>query len=686
MASSTRTVNVKFDGDAKGLQRAARDGEREVDRFNKSVDKKFRKSGDDSGKSFNQTLKKWFSPSSLGKTGKEGGTVFGSGFLGALKTPVLGPAIAGALAAAVAVAAPAAGAIAASGLVLAFGAGLAGLGIVFAAKSKVVQDTWKKTLSGMGAQMTLLSKPFESTLVSIAGFAQRTFDKFAPSLEAAFKEIAPTVTRFADTVSKGLEKLQPAVRPLAEAFDAVLDSLGPAIQGAIGRVSDGLIKLSESVKKNPDGLADLVDGMGKLADNTLSAIGKLNDFNGLIKDMTGGTSAVDLVFGKANSKIGEFIGKVKSAIDPLGGLKSAFDALFGSADKTTGAVGLTGDATKYFTQGLDDNAAKAILAGDANKDAAGKVESLAAKFDRQWQATQRANQELFRNSGLLLTLSGSEIAYQQAIDDATESIKQNGKTHDINTEKGRANKTALDQVSASANAQTEAMRNAGDGNVSAAKHGEEARKNFVKLAEQMGYTKPQAEAMAKSMIAIPNVSRTAKLTANKKDLEKKLADAQAELKNPNLTKERRAKLTADIANAKSGISTINGMLGNLPKSKTVNITVNTYKNLIETTIDRGLVASGKGVPRASGGPSAPKRRYLLGERGPEIAEFGGTGTGGPKILSAEQTSRELASSNQPLIVENHIEIGGEVVRVVRTEIKANDKYTKRRTTAGVRTP
>lgn len=37
----------------------------------------------------------------------------------------------------------------------------------------------------------------------------------------------------------------------------------------------------------------------------------------------------------------------------------------------------------------------------------------------------------------------------------------------------------------------------------------------------------------------------------------------------------------------------------------------------------------------------------------------------------------------PIIVENHIEIGGEVVRVVRTEIRENDKALKRRVTAGV---
>src|ERR1700754_3641904 len=118
MSSTDRTMKAKFDGDVSGLARAAREGEREIDRMTKSVDKKFRDSGDRSGKTFGAQLKKWLGGAGgLAEVGRSGGTVFGSGFLGALKTPVLGPAIAGALTAAVAVAAPAVGAVAAGAIV-----------------------------------------------------------------------------------------------------------------------------------------------------------------------------------------------------------------------------------------------------------------------------------------------------------------------------------------------------------------------------------------------------------------------------------------------------------------------------------------------------------------------------------------------------------------------------------------
>jgi hypothetical protein len=462
VASSTRTVDVKFDGSAKGLIAAAKDGEREIDKFGKSIDKKFRKSGDDSGKGFNQSLKKWFGRSGgLDEAGKKAGEFFNSGLLGTLKTPVIGPAILGAALAAVAVAAPAAGAIVAGGVVAGFGAGLAGLGIAFAAQNAEVKAAWSKTLADMGAQMQVLSKPFESTLLAMTVVARRTFDSFKPSLDKAFRKIAPALTVFGDQVGRALEGLAPAVEPLADACEAVLKTLGPAMQYAVGRVSQGLQDLAASVKKNPDAMADMIRGVGDVSKSLLDLITHMNDVNTAFSNITKGTSLVDVAMGLVGGQIKLLDGTLRTITAPIT-----------LADKALQKLGLrskdTGESTDTVASSLLDAATEA---GKAAK----PVETLAAKFERQWRATQKANEELFRHSGLLLTLSGAEIGYQEAVDRATESVKENGRTHDINTEKGRANKRALDDVASSANAQTEAMRNAGDGNVSAAKHAEGAR-------------------------------------------------------------------------------------------------------------------------------------------------------------------------------------------------------------------
>lgn len=570
------------------------DGLTDLSKKLRKVADDFEKEGNRAGKGFGSGLKKWVTGAGA-DLGKEGGTVFGSGFLGAIKTPILGPALIAILGGAVATAAPAVGAIAGAGVVAGFGAGLAGLGVVFAAKSVAVKNSWNRTLTAMGADMRILSAPFEKTLLAMSGVARRTFDRFKPDLEAAFKTIAPALTEFGDDLGRAFEGLAPAIRPLSQAFAEVLKSLGPATQDAVRNISAGLQNLANSVKASPNGLSDLVKGFGDLTRTLTDGIATLNNINGAFENLTGGFSLVDGVFKGLNYAVGSVFGPFKL-------LESAMAATGVKARDMNSTVAISAETTKLWTQGLNAAQVAAVGTGGATDVLKPKVEALAAKFERQWQATQKANEALFRMQNLALGLSGAQINFQAAVDGATQSVKDNGKTLDINTEKGRANKTALNNVAQAANQQTEAMRNAGDGNVKAAKHAEGARANFVKLAMQMGATKPQAEAMARSMIAIPNVSRTAKLNANKKDLETKLAAAKRELASKDLTKERRATLNATIAKLQAGIAAAKAALASVPSSKTVTITT---RHVTERIVRNQTATGGGRAPGFAGGGLIP---------------------------------------------------------------------------------
>jgi len=585
---------------------------RSVDDVNSSmsrVAKISERTGNQTGLGFARGLKKWITGSGA-DLGKQGGTVFGSGFLGALKTPILGPAIAATVATAVATVMPAVGAIAGTGLVAGFGAGIGALGIVFAAKSEAVKKVWSKTLKDMAADMQVLSRPFESTLISMANVAKRTFARFKPELDSAFKLLAPTFTEFGDQVGRAFERLAPVIRPVSLAFAEVVKTLGPATQDAVGKVSQGLQGLAESVQRSPNALADVTRGIGDLSKNLLDGIATLNNINGAFERFTGGVSLVDGVMKGLGFAIDAVLGPFRTleAVMEKVGLKTRE---FGASAE------ISAKTAQLWIKGLSEAEIAALGVGTSAEVAAPKVESLTTRFERQKSATDSLITSLFRLQNLALGLSGAQISFQAAIDAATASVKENGRTLDINTAKGRANKTALNNIAQAANQQTQAMIESGKGIGAAAKSAEGSRANFVRLARQMGLTKPQAEAMARQMIAIPNVSRTAKLTANKKDLEAKLAAAQRELANKNLTKERRAKLTADISNAKSGIATINGMLGRLPKSKTtvlttINRIITERRNAITS---RSPVARAEG--RAVGGPVRKGMPYIVGERGPE---------------------------------------------------------------------
>jgi len=99
----------------------------------------------------------------------------------------------------------------------------------------------------------------------------------------------------------------------------------------------------------------------------------------------------------------------------------------------------------------------------------------------------------------------------------------------------------------------------------------------------------------------------------------------------------------------------------------------------------GMISSqSKGIPgigaRAKGGDVLPHRDYLVGEEGPEILRMGSRS--GTIVPNHAMPTGGGGGDMPPIIIENHIEIGGEVVRVVRTEIKASNRATKRAVLAG----
>jgi hypothetical protein len=622
--------------------------------------------GKKAGKSLGGSLRKWFTGDGKNifkQVGEDGGTVFGSGLLGALKTPILGPAIVAVVGAAVATVMPAVGAIAAGALATGFGAGLSALGVVFAAKSVAVKNAWNRVLASMAADMKVLSQPFEKTLISMAAIAKRTFATFKPALGDAFKEIAPELTAFGDQLSRAFERLAPAIKPMADAFSNVLRTLGPAMQDAVGKVSQGLQSLAKSVSANPGALADLIRGVGDLGKTMLTGITILNNINGAFERLPGHVSLVTRVMNTLNAM-------VEAAIAPFLLLEKAMEAVGLKSKQMNQEVTISADTAKLWTQGLTEAQAAAVGTGTAADVTATKAGKLAATFQRQWAATQKANEALTRMSGLLLTLSGAQIAYQQAVDDATAAVKENGRTHDINTAKGRANKTALDQVAASANAQMLAMRNASDGNLAAYKASATARQGFIKLAVQMGYSIPVAKAMAKSLIDIPNVTREARLKANKADLDAKLAAAKKQLADKDLTKERRAQLNADIKRLVAQVNAAQAKINSL-QGKTVNI-VTRYSS---TGVN--LTAPSSVGRRASGGPVKKGQPYVVGEHRPELFVPKENGTIIPRVPRATRGTAFPAAGGATTI---NINVNGardpratadEVVRSLRQYIRIN---------------
>lgn len=165
-------------------------------------------------------------------------------------------------------------------------------------------------------------------------------------------------------------------------------------------------------------------------------------------------------------------------------MPSYTDALTGAANEADTAAAATEDTA----------AAVAELQGAA-EDADGAVEDLAETIRGFGSAT--------------LDTRAAQREFEQAVDDLTASLEENGSTLDVNTEEGRANEAALDdlvtrtlELSAATYEQTGSQE-------AATEVIEAGRAKLVEAAEQLGMTKEEAEAYADSLGLIPENINTA---------------------------------------------------------------------------------------------------------------------------------------------------------------------------------
>ena len=174
------------------------------------------------------------------------------------------------------------------------------------------------------------------------------------------------------------------------------------------------------------------------------------------------------------------------------------------SDAIQGQSGALGEAIEKERQ-FQEAASRTGGAAEQNQRA---VQNLSKSYEAQKEvmdALLKATQE-YGNE--LLALSGSEIGLEQAIDDASDALKKNGKTLDINTQKGRNNKQALDTIAKSGMSliKTLVEQNASTDKVTAAQ--KRASDAFVAAAVKAGMTKKAATELAAAYFALPPAKET----------------------------------------------------------------------------------------------------------------------------------------------------------------------------------
>lgn len=427
-----------------------------------------------------------------------------------------------------------------AGITLGVGGALAGLGLKAAASSDRVKDSFAQMKGQITEDFRELAKPFETSLLSMPRIAETAFEQLRPHLEKAFPDMAPQVTEFVRDLGDGFSELGPTIDAVAAKFGPMLDTLGNRMPDIMSTVGDAITKITEGA--DPESLDAMIDGLNGLVTASAAVIRELERVGSTFADVWGAAK--------------EAGGAIKDLVDPVTAAES---------QDLGRSIGNVGQAALEAAAGVDE--------------LKGKLEELAGQQLSAREATR---------------------AFEEAIDEANQAARENGKTLNVNTKAGRANQKALDDIAASALEMQKAVKDAGGDSTEAMAR---ARRQFIATAMGMGQSRAAAERLADRL-----------------GLVKRAAD--------RIPKSKQIQIRDNARTVTSAVNILSGSIRSMPSSKTVTVSFRTIgaaaldaaRNLLaDIPGAAGGRAHGGIIGAAGGGPRA--NWTLVGEQGPELVKL-----------------------------------------------------------------
>lgn len=292
---------------------------------------------------------------------------------------------------------------------------------------------------------------------------------------------------------------------------ARVQALSAEIDAQTGALSEnGAAMVANNIKDS--GWVEYAQEMGISLDKvTLAATGNVDAFGEIRSQLSGAAgewTSYNGVVSYANSEADEMLDNLRGQSDELGRAREEA-GLYASAEAAVaGAMGETAGSADTTTTSLSSMREQLLQAGfsaedldRAAGDSTGGIEGMgdaasdaAGPFGDLLTAMRSVREEA--------SLVGrAEIAYEAAIDAATEAVKRNGSVHDINTEKGRANMSALYDL-------RDAWANLGEEAQNAPGAWKRIQQTFQQMAIDMGHNKKEAGELADRLLDIPSKKTT----------------------------------------------------------------------------------------------------------------------------------------------------------------------------------
>lgn len=279
------------------------------------------------------------------------------------------------------------------------------------------------------------------------------------------------------------ERLAESGRSVADAINEQNGAINANVKAAAAKAAEeeGLLKLSQQLGLQGGLVVDSILNQGSAYDDL---IGQLDE-----------VIRVRYQGGQAAFEEGE------AAIQ----LKEKLVAMVGAKDSELASTQRVTEAQKG--------------ASSASREQAEALEEQKRQADQAKEALDGMIESLDKLNGIQLSFNEANRRYIEQLAETAETLNANGKTLDINTEKGRANSRALDDQAKAAYELAEASARqaekvggatAGQGAFTASL--DASRRSLIDTAIRFGMTEAQAKTYADSVLRIPATASTQVLT------------------------------------------------------------------------------------------------------------------------------------------------------------------------------
>jgi tetratricopeptide (TPR) repeat protein len=348
-------------------------------------------------------------------------------------------------------------------------AGLAALALM----NRAMVVTQKLTASTFGGPAVAGIRSYAAGLSTVATRSQMT----ATEIDAMNKKVAATNATTAKAA--GFLKGHAAqIGLLSLALSGVADSAGLTNTALLGMAGPwgAAAGLALDFWHATDGLND---AMAQL--DLAEASGDAGQLAAALKNANSQLEAARANTILGTSAFGDFAGGIVNTIAPASNMTKFMGMLTG---KTGDLASDAEDAQKAL-----DNLRNGVST------LVDPTRAVVAALQEETDALQNATDAMREHRQEALRGLNAQLDYQQAIDDATKALKDNGKTVDKSTEKGRNNLRALYDLAATWNSQSDAIKNT-RGNLQA------AQAKFESMATAMGVSADKAHDLAKRLFEI----------------------------------------------------------------------------------------------------------------------------------------------------------------------------------------